>query len=321
MPKRKKLKGSNKKKFDKKIDKNIKTKKDVFDSILNYYKDSTINNKQYCTETLFRYTWLQIENNEILKEQNVVILYDDRSLSYLHADKIYKTLNQLTEDKPIILILVSNGGYSGPAYLIGKLFQQFVSPKFKNFRIVIPRRAKSAATLLSCSASEIHMGKLSELGPIDPQIDGMPTLGLKNSIEHIAELASLNEKSSNMFAKYLALTVKPISVGHYERIAESAVQYAERLLNKKINKLKNNPHKIAEKLVYGYKDHSFVIDQEEAKDIFGNKIIKENTKEYYFGDKIYQSLTEFKEVANILKINFSFVGDISKIDFINVNKK
>lgn len=88
----------------------------------------------------------------------------------------------------------------------------------------------------------------------------MPALGLKNSIEHITDLVSKNPKSSEMFAKYLELTVEPVQIGYYERVAESAVQYAERLLEKHKSTLSSDPSIIAKKLVYGYKDHGFVID-------------------------------------------------------------
>jgi len=47
------------------------------------------------------------------------------------------------------------------------------------------------------------MGSLSELGPIDPQINELPALGLKNSVDHIAELVRKYPASSEMFAKYL----------------------------------------------------------------------------------------------------------------------
>lgn len=42
------------------------------------------------------------------------------------------------------------------------------------YRVVIPGMAKSAGTVLAISASEIIMGVSSELGPIDPQFNGIP---------------------------------------------------------------------------------------------------------------------------------------------------
>ena len=40
----------------------------------------------------------------------------------------------------------------------------------KHFRVIIPNRAKSAATMISMGADEIVMGHSSEIGPIDAQV-------------------------------------------------------------------------------------------------------------------------------------------------------
>lgn len=47
-----------------------------------------------------------------------------------------------------------------PAYLISKALRKLAKPKFI---IAVPRRAKSAATLLAFGADEIHMGLMSKL--------------------------------------------------------------------------------------------------------------------------------------------------------------
>ncbi|MBM3703052.1 MAG: hypothetical protein FJW63_08735, partial [Actinobacteria bacterium] len=38
------------------------------------------------------------------------------------------------------------------------------------YGVIVPGKAKSAATMICLGASEIMMGKTSELGPVDPQI-------------------------------------------------------------------------------------------------------------------------------------------------------
>lgn len=206
--------------------------------------------------------------SHIKEKYNVLILYDQTVLLKQDSDSIYKAINKFPDKKPLLLILYSHGGDGGSAYLIGKLCREYSASVF---HIVVPRSAKSAATLLCCAADEIHMGSLSELGPIDPQIHNMPALGLKNSIEHIAALVKENPEASDMLAKYLHLSLKPIDLGYYERVAESAMQYAERLLKTHESNLPKDAAKIAYELVYSYKDHGFVIDKEEAQKIFGKK--------------------------------------------------
>ena len=66
------------------------------------------------------------------------------------------------------------------------------------------------------------------------------------------------------------LTVEQI--GYCERVSESAVQYAQRLLAKKPS-LRARAEKIAKQLVYEYKDHGFVIDVEEARALLEEPLV------------------------------------------------
>ena len=223
------------------------------------------------------------------------------------ADYIYSAATTFKEEKPILLILYSNGGEIGSAYLIGQLCREYSKDKFM---ICVPGQAKSAATLLCCAADEIHMGSLSEIGPIDPQIDQLPVLGLKASIAQICDLIKENPHSSDMFAKYLNLALNPVQLGNYGRVVESAAQYAERLLNQHASNLKSKPIDTAKILVYSYKDHGFVIDKAEAVNIFGDKIIKINTSEYKFGNDVYEILNLISRISRIFDYGFYFIGSL-----------
>lgn len=135
-------------------------------------------------ELMRRYLREQCDSLPITKQYNVLFLHDKYSMIKSDADRIYSGARSFQEEKPLLLVLNSGGGDIGSAYLIGKLCREYSNGKLV---VVVPRRAKSAATLICCAADEIHMGSLSELGPIDPQIDDLPALGLKSSIQHIAD--------------------------------------------------------------------------------------------------------------------------------------
>lgn len=240
--------------------------------------------------------------DEILDDEyELVFLYDASSISEHTADRIYDSLNGCGGDK-VLLSIHSGGGRIEPAYLISKCCRD----SCKEFHVCVPRRAKSAATLISLGAHKIHMGMMSELGPIDPQISGLPALGLNNALKTITDLTKETPEASDMFAQYLQSQLPIQMLGYYERVSESATQYAERLLRGV-----PNADKIAHKLVYEYKDHSFVIDKEEAKDILGDKITSD-TKEYTFSKlvhSVFDNLTLIMEVLH--KRNFTFVGSQS----------
>lgn len=282
---------------------------DIFNDLVEGYKEQGVEARRkdfLCN--LSKYLKEQLTSKfPVYQDYNLVFLFDDSNMVKSDADKIYKAVTKFKNDKPLLLILFSRGGAAGSAYLIGKLCREYCNG---NFSISVPRYAKSAATLICCGANEIHMGSLSELGPIDPQINGMPALGLKNAIDHIAQLVKENPSSSEMFAKYLHLSVEPISLGYNERVAESAMQYAEKLLLTHNTNLPKPAKNIATDLVYKYKDHGFVIDKTEAELIFGADIIKKNTTEYEIGNFVYNTLDFVKAIANSLGYNFYYIGSL-----------
>ena len=202
--------------------------------------------------------------------------------------------------------MFSNGGSVEPAYLISKCCKEYS----KKFIVAIPRKAKSAATLIALGADEIHMGQMSQLGPIDPQIGGLPALGLGNAVEYLASLCKRYSESSEMLAKYLSYKLDLRILGYFERVSESAVQYAQRLLENKKLPDKQTIEKIAFDLVYSYKDHSFVIDNKEAKKYLGD-IIKTDTDEYDLSNEIHKFLEELQILAKVLKKkDLTIIGNI-----------
>ncbi len=98
------------------------------------------------------------------------------------------------------------------------------------------------------------MGMMSQLGPIDPQIGGLPVLALGNALDAIADLACRFPASSEMLTKYLANQIPIRVLGYYKRVGESAVQYAERLLAGKQLAVGKTSEDVAKHLVNYYKD-------------------------------------------------------------------
>lgn len=52
-----------------------------------------------------------------------------------------------------------------------------------NIRAIVPQLAMSAGTMIACSCSSIVMGKQSSLGPVDPHLNGIPTVGVLEEIK------------------------------------------------------------------------------------------------------------------------------------------
>lgn len=259
-----------------------------------------------------------ILDNYNLTSYKVLFLYDDcDSITSYHANRIYSDAADLKNDqKDVLLIINSRGGEIEPSYLISKTLKRLAKEKFV---VAVPRKAKSAATLICLGASEIHMGMMSELGPIDPQMNGLPALALSNALDVIAGLACKFPDSAKLLGQYISDQVPVRVLGYYQRVSESAAQYAERLLGGKTLGAGQTAHLVADKLVNHYKDHSFVIDYDECVELFGNEIVKEASPEYKLADEIYKFLDLMDFIAMRRGKEFWLVGDEKAFNWRNKN--
>jgi len=251
-----------------------------------------------------------LQKSGLNKTHKILFLIQDDAydISRNTLDSIYAAIKGTEKEKDTLLILNSPGGYIGPAYFISKCCKEYSNL----FCVAIPRRAKSAATLISLGADQIHMGSITELGPIDPQIRKLPALALGDAVDFIASISEKHPQSAEMFARFLSRELDLQHLGHTRRIADSAADYAKRLLG--LKKLPKSAEHIGQHLVNGYKDHGFVIDKEEATQILGGSIVKSNTSEYELANLIYELVEDIKLALWVITRNsysVNFVGDIN----------
>jgi len=226
-----------------------------------------------------------LQKHELGESCCLALLEPEDSIDSYDLDKMFSGLKETNADKnkDVVLILLSRGGDAEPAYQISKLCKSFARRKFI---VVIPRHAKSAATLIAIGADEIHMGPLGQLGPIDPQIGGLPALGVSQALKTIASVSQTYPGSAEMLARYLQLALTVEQIGYCDRISESAIQYAERLLATKPSLVLKAPT-IAKELVHEYKAHGFVIDLAEAREHLGEDWIRTETPELGAAEAVY----------------------------------
>lgn len=92
-----------------------------------------------------------------------------------------------------------------------------------------------------------------------------------------------------MLSEYLQSKLDLRILGYFERINNSAIQYAERLLPGKSLPGGQNPKSLADHFVNHYKDHGFVIDFDEASGLLGDSVVKKQTSEYAFANALYET--------------------------------
>ena len=97
--------------------------------------------------------------------QGAFSIDDDDRNGFMNA------LHGLDKTKGLDLILHTPGGDLAATQAIVDYLYNFFNG---DIRVIVPHTAMSAGTMIACSAKEIIMGKHSNLGPIDPQINNMP---------------------------------------------------------------------------------------------------------------------------------------------------
>jgi ATP-dependent protease ClpP protease subunit len=101
------------------------------------------------------------------------------------------TVHKLDKTIGLDLILHTPGGGIAATQSIVTYLQKLFG---KNIRAIVPQIAMSAGTIMACCCKEIWMGKESNLGPIDPQLRGIPAHGavqeFKRALKEVKQDAS-----------------------------------------------------------------------------------------------------------------------------------
>ena len=257
---------------------------------------------------------------DLYPSYHVLTLFEPlNSIDDSDLDSVFSSLNRSNakKDRNICLILLSRGGSIESAYQISKLCKQW---SFSKFVVAIPRYAKSAATLIALGADEIHIGPLGQLGPIDPQLGGLPALGVSQALQTIAQLAEKYPGSATMFAEYLKRVLTVEQIGYCDRIAQSASQYAHRLLSTKPS-IAGRVEAIANRLVLEYKDHSFVIDVDESRKLLGEDLVKSDTPELELAEQLYKLFDGSNFWLNFRSKRLLITGDPTAVENMLVLEK
>ncbi len=90
-------------------------------------------------------------------------------------------IHGLARSRGLDLILHTPGGGITPTQsIVNYLHKMFKVNQREavDIRAIVPQIAMSAGTMMACSCKEIWMAKHSNLGPIDPQLNGVPAQGV-----------------------------------------------------------------------------------------------------------------------------------------------
>jgi hypothetical protein len=209
---------------------------------------------------------------------------DDRN-----ADKFITALRKNSDRKDnCSLILTTYGGDPDAGYRIIRAIKRY----YKKLTLYIFGSCKSTGTLMALGADEIVMSDFGEFGPLDIQLTKDDELSNTSGLNFVQSLMSLNEQLFRAFEEnFLGLKrrsrntittktaaeicsklavglispisaqIDPVKLGEVQRAIKIANEYGTRLCDR---------HDLIAKLIVGYPSHGFVIDFQEATEIFGN---------------------------------------------------
>jgi hypothetical protein len=123
------------------------------------------------------------------------------------------TVNKLDRSKGLDLILHTPGGEAAATesivYYLRKMFGD-------DIRAVVPQLALSAGTMISLACKEILMGEHSSLGPIDPQVQGIPAHGIIEEFRRAKDEIQANPASIPVWQPIIAKYM-PTLIGESEK--------------------------------------------------------------------------------------------------------
>ena len=195
----------------------------------------------------------------------------------------------------ISVILDSTGGPLDSAFKT----ILYLSKYTESINIYVPRKAKSASTLIAVGGNKMFMSPFSELGPLDTQIrdprnptDYVSALDCYQSVDYVRDFGfgTLNQALKqlafstqgriplidlvNTAADFASTVITPmitqvkaLDLGGWGRSLKIGEKYAQTLLTRVDPTDTAKAEKIARRLVYGYTHHRFPIDIKEAEDI------------------------------------------------------
>jgi hypothetical protein len=251
----------------------------------------------------------QVSSTDEFASGNDFLIVNSPMEANLFID-VVRAVTQGKVNKGLVLSIVTWGGSADEAYRVGRYLQS----AYDRITAFVPACCKSAGTLLAIAANSLIMSPFGELGPLDVQLRKKDEIfGRRSGLITRAAISDLGSHTFEMFENFMLgmignsygsvsfkmaadisakmsseimskiyEQINPDSLGQDFRDLSVATKYCERLARWSGN-ISNDGIR---KLVHDYPSHDFVIDSEEAKEIFVHVDLPTPTIDQFFRDNI-----------------------------------
>lgn len=235
--------------------------------------------------------------------------------------------------KALTLFLTTPGGDLNAAYRMIRAVQL----QYSKTTLLVVGPCKSAGTLIAVGMNVLKFGRYGELGPLDVQLRKQDEIfTLTSGLDTLQAFESLSTRAFNLFEKNmltlisksggsistktasevatalivglftpLASQIDPHRLGEVERRMNIANAYAKRL------KTTNLKPKALEYLIEAYPSHGFIIDQQEAGELF-NDVQKLSEDEATIAGGISHCVNELRDDLLIADVEKYAVDALAK---------
>lgn len=124
------------------------------------------------------------------------------SIDLSDVDVFTDLINSYNEKDDIDILLHSQGGRPDATERIVNILRN----NFSKVHFIIPHSAYSAATMLALSGNTITLHPSATMGPIDPQLNGIPARSIKRGFEHVRDI--IKEEGPEVLPAYIPLIEK-----------------------------------------------------------------------------------------------------------------
>lgn len=245
----------------------------------------------------------EVVNTLSIELQSDIFLFSG-GISEITADRLIHEVRDIEErQKNAILILTTYGGDPDAAFRAMRCLQR----KYEKITLYVFGYCKSAGTLMALGADEIVMSDFGEFGPLDVQVFKSDELyGRSSGLDIHQALNVIGSQAYTMFEDYfidliersqgvittktatdvassmavqllapITAQIDPLRLGELNRVMRVAQDYGKRLSSEILSQ---NRIRTIEQLTSGYHAHGFVIDYEEAKQLFQDVEVREPTE-------------------------------------------
>lgn len=196
-----------------------------------------------------------------LRGRNVICYYSgwldkpmSRNVSVNDIDKngLMTVMHTMDFSRGLDLILHTPGGDVAATESIVDYFHT----KFGNDIVCfVPQMAMSAGTMIACSCKEIYMGAHSSLGPIDPQIGGVPAHGILEEFETAMQDVEKNPSLMNLWQPIIA-KYPPTILGECTKAIKWSTNIVREWLKRNMLKTAHNKEELIKGIIKELGDHS-----------------------------------------------------------------